>query len=440
MEQLRLMSPDAQVEALRSLPREELARALYDLDARELTGLFSRLGDEVLAELFAELDPTDAAHIIGNMTRAQAAQILEEMEPDEAVDVVGELDEDEAEEILTAMAPTEARDVRDLLEYRPDSAGGLMTRDYVALSPDLTAGQARVILRTMGDEAQRVPYFYVVERGAGVLAGVLSPRNLVLATPQTLLRELLVRDTVKVQVDADQEDAARLIDQSRLRALPVVDEAGRMLGIISAADAAEVLLEEAQEDIERLGGSRPLEEPYLRASVLSLLKSRVPWLFILFAAQAYTGSVLQAYDQLLERQIALTLFIPMLIGIGGNTGSQITTTLVRALATGEVAPRDVLRVLYKEVRVTLLVGLVMGTGTVALAYLLGVGIDIAKVAGLAALCIVLWAALAAAILPLGLRRLRLDPAVISAPFITTLVDGTGLIIYFTLARFLLHLE
>ena len=440
MERLQSSLLGVQVEALRSLPREELTRILYDLDAIDLAVLFSRAGDEVLADLLAELDPSDAARIIGKLSRAQAAQILEEMEPDEAVDVVGELDPEEAEAILTAMQPSEARDLRGLLEYPPDSAGGLMSPDYVALSPNVTAGRALAILRSMPDEAKQVAYFYIVEPGTRRLAGVLSLRNLILTPPSTYLRDLLVRETVKVQAGADREEAARLIDQYHLRALPVVDHEDRLLGIITAEDAAQVLLEEAQEDIERLGGSQPLDEPYLRASTLHLLQRRVPWLMFLFIAGAYTGTVLQAYEETISEQLALAFFIPLLIGTGGNTGSQITTTLVRALSTGEVAPRDALRVLAKEMRVALLVGAVMAVLTVVRAWSLGVGLEVGRVVGITALCVVLWAAFVASVLPLALRKLRLDPAVISAPFITTVVDGTGLVIYFSIARLLLHLD
>ena len=439
MEQLQSAPADVQVAFLRSLPREELTRTLYGLEPADLATLFTRVGDEILAELVAELDPFDAAHIIGSLSRAQAAQVLEEMDPDEAADVVGELEREEAEEILTVMGAAEARDLRELLEYPPDSAGGLMSRDFVALSPNITAGRALTILREMTDAEKRVPYFYIVDPATRRLAGVLSLRNLILSPPSTLLRDLLVRRTIKVQASADREEAARLIDQFHLRALPVVDGEDRLLGTISAEDAAEVLLREAHEDIERLGGSQPLDEPYLRTSPIHLLLRRIPWLMFLFVAGAFTANVVQAYEATISAQIALAVFMPLLIGIGGNTGSQITTTLVRALSTGEVTPGDALQVLWKEVRVALLVGVFMSAAAVVRAWSLDLDLGIARVVGITALCVVLWAAVVAAVLPLLLRRLRLDPAVISAPFITTLVDGTGLLIYFTIARSLLDL-
>jgi magnesium transporter len=232
----------------------------------------------------------------------------------------------------------------------------------------------------------------------------------------------------------------RLLDQHHLIALPVVDEHDRLLGIITADDAAEVLLEEAGEDIERLGGSQPLEEPYLRASVLHLFRKRVLWLLVLFAAEAYTGTVLRHFEQTLSEMVSLAFFIPLLIGSGGNTGSQTATTLVRAMGVGEVDFEDLSRVLKRELIVGLLLGVVMAVATYLRSWTLGVGWEVGPVVAVTALCIVIWAAVVGAVLPLVLHRLRIDPAVVSAPFISTLVDGTGLFMYFTVARLMLHLD
>jgi len=250
----------------------------------------------------------------------------------------------------------------------------------------------------------------------------------------------MTTDVVKVRVDADQEDAARLLDQHHFIALPVVDSENRLLGIITADDAAAVLLEEAGEDLERMGGSEPLEEPYLRASVGHLFRKRIGWLLVLFVAEAYTGSVLRLFEETLSEQIALAFFIPLLIGTGGNTGSQTVSTLIRAMAVGEVTFQDMVKVLRREAAVGLLLGLVMGAATYIRAWTLGVGMDVGPVVAVTATSVVVWAALVAAVLPLILNKLRVDPAVVSAPLITTLVDGTGLIIYFTIARLFLHLN
>jgi magnesium transporter len=315
-----------------------------------------------------------------------------------------------------------------------------MTTDFIALNPDMTADRALATLRRLAEEAEQIYYTYVTEPATGRLLGVLSLRNLVLSRPNTPLRHLMVTDVVSVRADADQEEAARLLDQRNLLALPVVDDQDRLLGIITADDAADVLLEEAGEDIERLGGSQPLDEPYLRASVWHIFRKRVLWLMVLFIGQAYTGSVLRAFEDTLSEMVSLAFFIPLLIGTGGNTGSQTVTTLVRAMGVGEVRLSDLLRVLRRELTVGLMLGAVMGAASLIRAATLGVGPDLGPVVAVTALCIVVWAASVAAVLPFVLHKLRVDPAVVSAPFISTLVDGTGLFIYFTIAKIMLGLD
>src|SRR5439155_17232358 len=312
----------ADLAKLRNVPAHDLAEAMAELSPTELGLLFTRFGDEALAELVAEMDPFDAARLLGKLSRAQAADVLEEMDPDDAADVVEELVPEEAEAILVEMERDEAEDVRELLSYPPDRAASLMTPEFVALSPDLTADQALAVLRRVAEEAETIYYVYVTEPETDRLLGVLSLRSLVLSRPTTRISELMVTDIAKIRADADQETAARLLDQRNLIALPVVDEQDHLLGIITADDAADVLLEEAGEDIERLGGSQPLEEPYLHASVMHLFRQRIIWLLVLFVAEAYTGTVLRHFEKTLSELVALAFFIPLLIGTGGNVGSQ----------------------------------------------------------------------------------------------------------------------
>lgn len=430
-------APDLSI--LHAAPREELAQALADLSPTELGRLVTRLGDEALADIVAELDAFDAARLIGKLGRAQAADVLEEMDPDDAADVMGELHPRDAEAILHEMEHEEAQDVRDLLNYPPESAAGIMTTDFVAVAPYLTADEALEQLGRVAEEAETIYYVYVTEPGTGRLLGVLSLRSLVLSPRWKLVSQLMYPSVTSIRADADQETAARLLDKNNYLALPVVDDEDRLLGIITADDAADVLLEEAGEDIERLGGSQPLDEPYLRASIFHLFRKRVLWLLVLFVGGAFTGSVLSHFEATLERIVALTFFIPLLIGIGGNVGSQTVTTLVRAMGVGEVQFRDIFKVFYREAAVGVLLGLVMAGVTYSRAVILGVGADIGPVVAVTALFIVVWAAMVGAVLPLILHRMRIDPAVVSAPFISTLVDGTGLFLYFTIAQFMLGL-
>ena len=388
--------------------------------------------------MLEHLDAANAARLLVRLSRTDAADVLEEMAPDDAADVVDELSDEHAEAILVEMQADDAHEVRTLLAYPSDSAAGLMTREVVTVSPDLTADETLATIRRVAREAETIYYVYVTDPDQRLL-GVLSLRDLVLAPPETPIGEITNRNPLTVRADADQEVAARLLAERGLLALPVVDADNRLLGIVTSDDAADVLEEEATEDVEKLGGSVPLDKPYLHTSPLELVWKRVRWLLILFVAEAYTGSVLRAFSDELAAVVSLSFFIPLLIGTGGNTGTQITTTITRALATGDVRFSDALRVFRKELSVALILGAVMAAATYVRAWTLGVGPSVGMVVAITAACVVIWSASVASLLPLALRRLRLDPAVVSGPFITTIVDGTGLVIYFELARRLLHL-
>lgn len=420
------------------LPHEDIEHLLPELDARRLAVLFRAMGDEWLADVVAELDPGVAARLLVRLSDAQAADILEEMPPDEAADVVGELGQTDREELLREMEREEAQDIRELLEYPPETAGGRMTPEFVALREGMTADEAIQYLRTAGEAAELVYYVYVVD-GAGRLAGVATLHDLVLSPPTRRVAEITNREVIAVDAADDQERAARLLREHGFLALPVLGPDRRLLGIITADDVAEVLEEEASEDIERLGGSQPLEEPYLSASLGHLFRKRILWLLVLFVASGYTATVLQHFQGELSEVVALAFFIPLLIGTGGNTGSQVVTTLVRAIAVGEVRMRDILRVFWREVVVGTMLGGVIALAAYGRAWSLGVGVELGNVVALTAFVVVIWAAVVAAVLPLVLTRLRVDPAVASGPLIATLVDGTGLIIYFSIAGVVLGL-
>jgi len=420
------------------LPTGEIERLLPDLDPRQLGVLFHVMGDEWLAGIVSELDPTIAARLLMRMTDVQAADVLEEMPPDEAADVMGELSEPDREDVLQEMEHEEAADIRELLEYPPETAGGRMTTELTALREGMSVDEALQFLRKAGEAPNAVYYIYVVD-DAGRLAGVTTLRDLVLSPGSRRVAEITRRDVTSIEATSDQEAAARSLRESGFLALPVLDADRRLVGVITADDVAEVIEEEASEDIERLGGSQPLEEPYLTASLFHLFRKRILWLLALFAAEAYTGNVLRFFENELAEVVALSFFIPLLIGTGGNTGTQVVTTLVRALAVGEVGLRDIFRVFTRELGVGVMLAATMGVAAYIRAQILGVGPGIGEVVALTAFCIVVWSALVASILPLVLHRLHLDPAVVSGPLIATLVDGTGLVIYFTIAKFVLGL-
>jgi magnesium transporter len=409
----------------------EWADIVPRLDPDELAALLRSLPEDEMARLLEELDPAAAADILRPLSGGAAADLLGAMDPDDATDVIEELGTVAAERILVEMPPADAAELRELLAYPPDSAGGRMTPAFVAIAPELRADQAIAALRRVAEEAETINYVYVATPDGGLL-GVLSLHALVLTRPGTPVRELMQTGVVRVRADADQEVAARLLTDHNLLALPVVDADDRLLGIITQDDVAEVLEEEATEDIERLGGSQPLETPYRIAGISLLVRRRIGWLLFLFIAGLMTSQVLKIYDGELKTVPTLTLFLPLIIGIGGNVGSQTVTTLVRAIAVGEVELRDVAWVLGKEVAVGVLMGLIMAVAGFVRAGVEG-GVRIGIVVGLTIVCVTVWSATVASVLPLILRRFRIDPAVVSAPLITTLVDATGLLIYLSIA-------
>jgi magnesium transporter len=400
--------------------------------------LLQWLPDEEIPALLEELPPVEAARILRTLAEPEAAALLEEMDPDDAADVLENLPSPAMDQILVRMRAEDAAEIRGLAAYPPDSAGGIMTPAFVAVAADATSDQAISAIRRLVDEAETVNYVYVVDAERHLL-GVLSLYRLLLSPGETPVSELMAPTTVRVRASADQEAAARLLTDRNLLAIPVVDDDDHLLGIITEDDVADVLQAEATEDIERLGGSQPLNLPYRLASVPLLVRKRVIWLLLLFVAAGYTGTVLQNFQGELTDVVALSFFIPLLIGTGGNIGSQTVTLIVRAMALNEVAMRDIAWIVFKEMRVALVLGGVMAVAAFVRAELLGVSADIGVVVALTIIAICVWAATVAAALPLVLRRLRVDPAVVSAPLITTVVDGTGLIIYFEIARLVLGL-
>jgi magnesium transporter len=414
------------------------AQLIPQIDANEVAVLLQWLPDEEIPEIFEELDPAVAASILRTLSENEAAAVLGGMDPDDAVDIVDQLPDEDVDQILVRMKADDAAEIRALANYEPDTAGGLMTPEFVAVSRDARASEAMAAIRRLVDEAETVSYVYVVDAERRLL-GVLSLYRLMLSPADAPVVDLMAPTTVRVHAGADQETAARLLTDLNLLAIPVVDDDDHLLGIITEDDVADVIEAEATEDIERLGGSQPITVPYRVASVPLLFRKRIGWLLLLFVAEAYTGTVLRDFQDELAAVVSLSFFIPLLIGTGGNVGSQTVTLIVRAMALGEVSLRDVGWIVFKEVRVGLLMGAVMALVAFGRAAILGVGVDVGLVVSATILAICIWSATVAAVLPLALRRLRIDPAVVSAPLITTLVDGTGLVIYFSIARVLLKL-
>jgi magnesium transporter len=418
----------------------ERAAQLDDLDAVQLQELGDVLDAEVGEDLVSTLEPHAAGDFLLAIAPSQAGMILDELNTDLAAEILREQHPAGREKLLAVVPAAQARALRALLAWPEHSAAAHMIPDLLTVPADQAAADAVEMLREDASrfraDAQSGGYVYVVDADRRLI-GVVAFRALVLAPADMRVIALMDPDVIDVSPLDDPEQAARTLLHHRLLAVPVVDDDRRLLGIITADAAADITEEEATEDAELQGGSQPLDTPYLRASPWLLWRRRIIWLLVLFVASAYTATVMQLFEDELEAVVSLAFFIPLLIGTGGNTGTQITTTLVRAIATGQVRLRDLGRVLAKEMTSAVMVAATMAAAGVIRAFTLGVGWEVIVTVTLTIVAIVLWAAFVASILPLVLKKTRVDPAVASAPMISTIVDGTGLIIYFLIAKALL---
>lgn len=410
---------------LARLSNAELLRLGEVADTRSVVELLDSISDDVAARMVTAMNPEDAARVIA------------ELDVDDAADILREMKETRREAMLAVLPVDGAAQFRSLLSWPEDSAAAHMVPHALTVRPEMNARGAIAAVRadpfSARSDSRTGAYVYVTD-DASHLLGVVAFRDLVLGDPGNTVAELMSDAVLSISPLTDGEVAAQKLIDFKLVAVPVVDEDNRLLGVLTEEAAAEITEEEATEDAERQGGSAPLDVPYLRASPWLLWRKRVVWLLLLFVAEAYTGTVLRAFEDELETVVALAFFIPLLIGTGGNTGTQITTTLVRALATGQVRYRDLPAVLVKELSTGVLIAATMGLAAIIRAWMLGVGGEVTLTVALTVVAIVLWTSFVASVLPPMLKKMRLDPALVSAPAIATIVDGTGLMIYFTIAH------
>jgi magnesium transporter len=428
-----LVGAVAAIEALRAPDQADLFQELED---EHQTALLPRLDPEDSADILEELDDEDAARIVATLPRAAAVRIIDEMEPDEAADLLGELEPEHQEYVLSQLE--DAAELRPLLLHPEDTAGGLMTSEFLALGRRMTVGEALAALRQWKPDAEDIAEVYVVD-SRGRLAGVITMRQLLVADPAAVLIDVIEPDVVSVLVGTDQEEVARLMARYDLSSIPVIDPQGLLVGVVTVDDVIDVLEDETTEDFQRFGGAAPLDRPYLESSVLTVARKRIGWLLLLFLTETLTGSVLRHFEEEMAAVVSLAFFIPLLIGTGGNAGSQTTSTIIRALAVEDLDKRGLWRPLLHELAVGLLLGSIMGVIAYGRALLWGTGQAVALTVAIAIAVIVVWANILGSVLPIIASRLKIDPTVVSGPAMSTLVDATGLFIYFTIAGVILAL-
>ena len=431
------------------LPTEEAsspAEQWLAVPSDERLGVFQTMPRAEAGEVFQALDPSEQVALLQELSEQERRIWLRLLPLDATADVVQHAEHDEERiAFLDLLDPVTRVEVQALLTYADDEAGGKMNPRFARLRPEMTVEQAIFYVRHQtGRQIDLIYYLYIVDEHDHLL-GVISFRDLLTARPQARIGEIMRRDFTAVHEDDDQETVARVLQNAGLLAIPVVDDAGRMKGIISADDVLDVLQDEATEDIQKLGGVGVLDLPYSRTGVLTLVQKRAGWLSILFVGEMLTATAMGFFEHELERAVILALFLPMIISSGGNTGSQAATLMVRALAIGEVRLGDWMRVMRREFVTGALLGVILAVIGIARILVWHFAFDsyaehafqLAATIGLSLMGVVLWGSLVGGMLPFALRRLGFDPATASAPFVATLSDVTGLIIYFGVAKYVL---
>jgi len=425
----------------------EVAQALATLPIDQNVSLLRLLDVPLQADVVSFLDPRDQIRVAEALTTEELAEIVGELDPDDRVDFLKRLPEERSERILPALARAEREDIRRLSAYPEGTAGSAMTSEYVAIRPTITVSEALSVIRREAPDTETIYSTFVVS-DRRELVGVVSLKDLILAHPDARVELVMDRDVVAISATASQEEAAQKIRQYDLLALPVTDDANRLVGIVTYDDAFDIVNEEFTEDLEKfmaIGGTHE-GRAYLRSSVWEQVRHRIGWVFVLAVLGMVSGFIVHRFEALILQFSILATFMPMLVDTGGNTGSQSATLVIRALALGEVEPRDGVRILLKELGVSLVLGAFLACVAFGRVFVFGdtaalpAGITPAMVGiavGVALIIQVVTATLVGAFLPLAASRVRVDPAVIASPALTTIVDITGLLIFFTTAKLIL---
>ena len=437
--------PEALREALAEFHEEDIAEIAEDLPLDDVLALLRALPDELAAHVLERIPDERRTEILERLRPEEVATILVEMEPDDRADLVQTLELDLQKtilEVLDKVDPEVAEETRELAAYPESTAGGIMTTAFVGLAPDTKVWQAIEEVRRLSreQEAETVYYVYVLAYG-DKLVGVASLRDLILADPGQVLADVMTENVVRVHDMDEQEEVARTIAKYDFQAMPVVNEQGVMLGVVTLDDVVDVVIEEATEDAQLMGAVTPIEDTYFGTGFLAYWKSRVTWLVVLFLGGFLTATVMEGFAGEISRAIVLTVFIPLIISTGGNAGSQSATLVIRALAVDEVRPADWVKVAARELAVGICLGLVVGALGFGRAFFTaeGGGVPLAMVVAISIVAVVTVGSLLGSLLPLLIQRVGLDPAVSSTPFIASLSDVVGLLIYLSIARALLHL-
>ncbi len=415
----------------------DIALIFDELSMEDVILLFRLLPKSLAAETFVEMDSDRQMLLITAFSDTELRAVLDELYVDDTVDIIEEMPANVVRRIIKYASPEMRKSINDILNYPSGSAGSIMTVEFVDLSRAMTVDEAFEHIRLTGYEKETIYTCYVIDRDRH-LEGVVTVQDLLLSDRTRTVGDIMDENVISCQTEDDREEVVLTLNKYGFLALPVVDGENRLVGIVTVDDAMDVLTEEATEDMERMAAILPLDKTYLKTGVLETWKQRIPWLLLLMVCSTFTGMIISSAEEALTACVALTAFIPMLTGTGGNAGGQTSVTVVRGLSLGELTFSDGLRILWKEFRVSILCGLTLGAaGFLKLMLLDGATLTVAAVVSLTMVFSVVFAKAVGCILPLGAHRLGLDPAVVANPFISTVVDALTLLAYFAVAKLFL---
>lgn len=430
---------------LSSINPADLVVYLEGIPKNELPIVFRILPKELAADTFIEMDSDMQVHLIETFSDKELHDVLSELFVDDAVDIIEEMPASVAKRIIKQADAQTRRDINLLLSYPDDSAGSIMTTEYVDLKKDMTVTDAFERIRKIGLDKETIYTSYVTDSSRRLL-GVVTAKELMLSDSNKTLDEIMDDNVISVTTTEDKEYVVQLFDKYDILALPVVDTENRLIGIITVDDAIDVMQEESKEDFEKMAAITPSDKTYLKTGVIETFKSRIVWLIFLMLTATFTGMIINAFESALSVQSALIAFIPMIMNTGGNSGSQSSVSVIRALSIGDIEFKDSFKVFFKEFRVSLICGAVLSVANFVKILLVDnlllgseVSYSVAFVVSLTIFATVVFAKIVGCLLPIGAKRINLDPTVMASPFITTLVDTVSLLIYFTIASALLSL-
>ncbi len=417
----------------------DIAAILEELSEQDMLKVFRILPKTTAADVFAYLDVDNQQKIIRSMSDAEAAGIINGMMADDAADLFEEMPANIVKRLLANVSPEARRDINHLLRYPEDSAGSIMTVEYVDLKENLTVAQALERIRKVGVDSETINICYVLDAGRHLI-GTAALRYLLLSDPEAIIGDIMHENVISVNTLMDQEEVARQFQKYDFTSMPVVDNENRLVGIITVDDIMDILEEETTEDIEKMAAIVPSDKPYMKTGVFETWKKRIPWLLLLMVSSTFTGLIIGRFEDALSACVVLTTFIPMLTDTGGNAGGQASVTIIRGISLDEISFKDIFRVVWKEIRVAVVCGLTLAICNFGKLLLVDrVTVDIAAVVCLTLVVTVFFSKIIGCTLPLFVKRLGFDPTVVASPFITTIVDALSLIIYFTFATAILHI-